>query len=105
MKKIKTKVRNCDRIVINKKNQYINLYYIDSNSKVNERVYLYTLKASPSVENYFGNRGRTIEDIYRFRRWDNFKLSNLIERLPGIIDSALNEYCPMECYVDYCYER
>ena len=104
MKKIKTKVRNCDRVVINKENQYINLYYIDSNSKVNERIYLYTLKASPSVENYFGYRGRTIEDIYRFRRWDNLKLSNLIERLPGIIDLALNDYCPMDRYADYCYE-
>lgn len=95
MKKLKSNVRMCDRVIVRKTNNNLSLYYINTQPKMNEMVYLYTMKASPSIECYFGYRGRTLEELYHFKKWDNQKLAKLISRLPGLIDSALEEYYPV----------
>lgn len=105
MKRIKARVRTCDRVIARKTNNCISLYYVDTQSKNEQNIYLHSVKFSPSIENYFGHKGKTLSQLYRFKRWDNEKLAKLISRLPGLIDAALEDCYGIEKQYECVFER
>lgn len=99
MKKIKASFDQKDRVVCVTNQGYHELYYQPVGSK--ERILLFmTEEFSGSVWAYFRDRGRnmngrgfslTIRELYEFKRFHNVKLTNVINRIPVMIDYALCE--------------
>ena len=94
MRKIKGNIKKSSRVTIVRNADNINFYYQDNWGR--ERDYLYSMKYSPSVMNYFGKNGKTIDELYQFKKWNNHKLSKLIERLPKVIEYVIKEREDME---------
>ena len=45
MKRIKAQVRTCDRVIARKTNNCISLYYVDTQSKNEQNIYLHYVKS------------------------------------------------------------
>ena len=50
MKRIKAQVRTCDRVIARKTNNCISLYYVDTQSKNEQNIYLHSVKFSPILD-------------------------------------------------------
>ena len=97
MKKIKNAVHsNKDRIVCIDTQGKQTFYYQAKGN--NEIKYLFAAKASPSVSDYFHNKGHRVSDdtsyltvgeLYRFRDYHNYKLTHTLERIPSWVDYVL----------------
>ena len=105
MKKIKNVAHNNkDRIVcVNTQSKQTFYYQAKGN---NELKYLFAAKASPSVSDYFHNKGHRVSDdtsyltvgeLYRFRDYHNHKSTHTLERIPSWVDYVLTyEYYVIE---------
>jgi len=97
MKKIKNKTHsNKDRIIcIDEQNKLFFYYQVRG---VGGLKYLFEMKSSPSVFQYFHSKGHstadneaylTIGELYNFHDYHNVKLAHTLERIPGWIDYVL----------------
>lgn len=99
MKKIKASFDQKDRVVCVTNQGCHEFYYQPVES--GERILLFvTDEFSGSVWTYFRDRGRnvngrgfslTIRELYEFKRFDNVKLTTVINRIPVMINYVLRE--------------
>lgn len=103
MKKINAKFSQKDRVICVTEQDTHKFYYMPSSSK--ERPLLFATDFSRSVLDYFRNKGRatdgngyeiTLRELYTFKDFRNYKLSKLMERIPGMIEYVIREYLAPE---------
>lgn len=81
-------VRNNDRVLARSGPDVLHFFYKGADRK---EVYLFTTDYSPSVYDYFRDRGKTIRQMYRFRDWHNPRLSKTVSRVPNAVKYAITE--------------
>ncbi len=99
MKKIRANFNQKDRVVCITNQGYHEFFYQPVGSR--ERILLFvTDEFSGSVWTYFRDKGRnvsgrgfslTISELYEFKHFHNVKLTNVINRIPVMIDYVLRE--------------
>lgn len=103
MKKINAKFSQKDRVICVTEQGTHKFYYKPADSK--ERTLLFATDFSRSVLDYFRNKGRvtdgngyeiTLRELYAFKDFRNYKLSKLMERIPGMIEYVIREYLAPE---------
>ena len=103
MKKINANFSQKDRVICVTEQDTHKFYYKPANSK--ERTLLFATDFSRSVLDYFRNKGRatdgngyeiTLRELYAFKDFRNYKLSKLMERIPGMIEYVIREYLTPE---------
>lgn len=98
MKKIKSKINQKDRVVCTPCMGNYKFFYYSVESK--EYIFLFAIDktSSSSVYDYFCTKGRnlcsrgvslTIKELYEFKHFRNVKLTNVINRVPIMIDYVL----------------
>ena len=81
MKKMNVEVNQNDRIVIDIINRE-SIQYILVEAKTGKETLLGTpIDFSLSVKKYFGIKGKTIKELYRFKSWHNRKLQTEMKRI------------------------
>ena len=103
MKKINAKFSQKDRVICVTEQSKHKFYYRQVGSK--EKLLLFSVNSSTSILDYFSRKGRmtdnngyelTIRELYLFRDFHNYKLSKIMERIPGIIEYVIREYIDIE---------
>lgn len=101
MKKIKSSINQKDRIICVTEHGYHEFYYQPAGTKKRTLIFD-TNEFSGSVFAYFRDKGRSIDDrgfsltmtikeLYEFKQFHNVKLSNVINRIPVMINHVLSE--------------
>lgn len=75
MRKIHAVVNENDRIFIDyREEEKIVTYYFEEAKTKKKTVLVSYCKEAPSVRSYFGENGKTIRELYEFKRYENKKL-------------------------------
>lgn len=99
MKKVKSSINQKDRIICVTERGYHEFYYQPAGTKQRTLIFS-TNEFSGSVFAYFRDKGRsindrgfslTIKELYEFKQFHNVKLSNVINRIPVMINHVLSE--------------